>query len=259
MPNDRKAMLAALQALGEVPDVWAGRKAVMHALGLLGIESAFFLAPLTRDPRVGRVILTVGMSRVWERHYRARLHLVDPLPRIALEQPMAFTWPWDIDMDRLSHGEQRYLAIAAQHGLAAGIATIGYGPSGRMGFLGGIWPRPERPSDEDLMAFHQICQVSFVRYCQIMRDDFDVPPLSNRELEVLAWMCRGKSNPVIAEIIGVSRSSIDTYIRRIFAKLDVTDRTAACMRAYTRGLVVSEEVEKRVERAEQIKRDNFPG
>ncbi|MEL1249636.1 helix-turn-helix transcriptional regulator [Aurantiacibacter gilvus] len=224
----------------------------MHALGLLDIEAAFFLAPLTPDPRVGRVLLTMGMSSVWERHYRARLYLIDPLPRIALETPLAFCWPRDVDMDGLNDSERRYLAIAEQHGLASGIGTVGYGPSGRMGFLAGIWSKPEPPSDETLMAVHQIGQVSFVRYCQIVRDDFEVPPLSNRELEVLEWMCRGKSNPVIAEIMGVSRSSIDTYIRRIFAKLDVTDRTAACMRAYSRGLVVTDEVERRVERAKRI-------
>lgn len=255
MPFDRKALLAALQANGLAPDVWTGRQAVVDALGLLGIESVFFLAPLTPDPRVGRVLLTIGMSRVWERHYRARLHLIDPLPRIGLERPLAFAWPRDVDMDRLSESERRYLAIAAQHGLASGIGTVGYGPNGRMGFLGGVWPEPEPPSDEVLMAFHQIGQVSFVRYCQLMQDEFDVQPLSNRELEVLEWMCRGKSNPVIAEIIGVSRSSIDTYIRRIFAKLDVTDRTAACMRAYSRGLIITDEIEQRIERAKQLNLD----
>lgn len=255
MPNDRKAMLAALHAIGEAPDVWAGREALMHALRLLGIDAGYFVAPLTTDPRVGRVLLSMGMSRVWERHYRARLRLIDPLPRIALERPLAFAWPRDIDMDELSESERRYLAIAAQHGLAAGIATIGYGPNGRTGFFSAIWPKAETPSDEVLMAVHQIGQVSFLRYCQILRDDFDVPPLSNRELEVLEWMCRGKSNPVIAEIVGVSRSSIDTYIRRIFAKLDVTDRTAACMRAHSRGLIVTDEIEQRVERAKRLDLD----
>lgn len=249
MPDKRDALLAALCAVRDAPDGQSGRKAVMDALSLFGIDAAFFLAPLTPDPRVGRLIVNYGVSRVWERHYRAWLHLVDPLPRIALQTPMAFAWPRDLDMDQLSEQERRYLDIAAQHGLASGIATIGYGPNGRMGFLGAIWTRAEPPSDEVLLAVQQICQISFLRYCHIVREDFDVPPLSNRELEVLEWMCKGKSNPVIGEIIGVSRSSVDTYIRRIFAKLDVTDRTAACMRANSLGLIVTDEIARRVERA----------
>lgn len=65
-------------------------------------------------------------------------------------------------------------------------------------------------------------------------------------------MCRGKSNPVIGEILGLSRSSVDTYIRRIFAKLHVSDRTAACVRAYSLGYASSDEVENRVRRASEL-------
>lgn len=246
--------MAALAEVRDAPDVVSVRTEVMHALSLCGIEAAYFLAPLTPDPRVGRVMTNIGVSRIWERHYRARLYLCDPLPGIALQRAGAFVWPSGIDLDKLEPSERRYLEIAAKHGLGAGVGTACFGPNGRAGFLGAPWPHEQPPSADVVLAVNQIAQVSFLRYCQLFREAIDVQSLSNRELEVLTWMCRGKSNPVMAEILGVSRSSIDAYIRRIFAKLDVTDRTAACVRAHTLGLTVTEEVDRRVALAKQLNR-----
>ena len=84
-----------------------------------------------------------------------------------------------------------------------------------------------------------IGQASFQRDCQLVQPAREVQPLSNRELEVLSWMREGKSNSVIAQILAISRASVDIYVRRIFAKLGVTDRTTAVLRGYALGLVVS--------------------
>ena len=76
----------------------------------------------------------------------------------------------------------------------------------------------------------------------------DLPALSNRELEVLHWIGRGKSNSVIAELLGISPSSVDVYVRRIFAKFSVADRTSATLKAYAQGLLVPEDYEAFAER-----------
>lgn len=59
--------------------------------------------------------------------------------------------------------------------------------------------------------------------------------LSPREREVLCWVSRGKSNSVIADILGISQHTVDTHIRRIFRKLGTTDRTTASIRAMETG------------------------
>lgn len=56
------------------------------------------------------------------------------------------------------------------------------------------------------------------------------PRLSKRELEVMRWVSLGKSNSVVAEILGISVGSVDTYMRRIFQKLGVNDRTSAALK-----------------------------
>jgi DNA-binding CsgD family transcriptional regulator len=69
------------------------------------------------------------------------------------------------------------------------------------------------------------------------RDHQPALPLSMREQEVIQQMACGHSNKVAARKLGVSPSSIDTYQRRIFTKLEVHDRTEAVVRCLALGLV----------------------
>ena len=65
----------------------------------------------------------------------------------------------------------------------------------------------------------------------------DLISMSPREIEILRWIARGKSTPVIAEILGISRHTVDTLMRRIFEKLSVHDRTAAAVKGLQMGLL----------------------
>ena len=97
-----------------------------------------------------------------------------------------------------------------------------------------------------LIPFNAIGQLAFQRYCSLVVLDGEMRPLSDRELQVLQWIARGKSNSVIAEILQISPSSVDAYVRRTFAKLEVSDRTTASLKAFSLGLVVSADYERLV-------------
>lgn len=55
--------------------------------------------------------------------------------------------------------------------------------------------------------------------------------LSLREQEVLALLALGYSNPEIAEELFLSVDTVKTYVRRVFAKLGVNNRTTAALLA----------------------------
>lgn len=55
--------------------------------------------------------------------------------------------------------------------------------------------------------------------------------LSLREQEVLALLALGLSNPEIAEELFLSVDTVKTYVRRVFAKLGVNNRTNAALLA----------------------------
>lgn len=50
------------------------------------------------------------------------------------------------------------------------------------------------------------------------------PPLSNREQEVVALLLEGKSNKLIASSLGISQSTVEFHLKRIYAKLQVSSR-----------------------------------
>ncbi len=55
--------------------------------------------------------------------------------------------------------------------------------------------------------------------------------LSLREQEVLALLALGLSNPEIAEELFLSVDTVKTYVRRVFSKLSVNNRTSAALLA----------------------------
>jgi DNA-binding NarL/FixJ family response regulator len=65
----------------------------------------------------------------------------------------------------------------------------------------------------------------------------DPRALTDRELTVLQELAHGKSTREVAEHIYVSEETVKTYLKQIFRKLDVHDRTEAVAEAFRRGLV----------------------
>jgi DNA-binding NarL/FixJ family response regulator len=61
--------------------------------------------------------------------------------------------------------------------------------------------------------------------------------LSARELEVLTLVARGASNKEIAQTIHLSEATVKSHLLHLFAKLAVSDRTAAVTAALEQGLL----------------------
>ena len=51
--------------------------------------------------------------------------------------------------------------------------------------------------------------------------------LTERQIEVLSWVARGKTNAEIGKILSLKPKTIGKYLERIFPKLGVENRTAA--------------------------------
>ena len=61
--------------------------------------------------------------------------------------------------------------------------------------------------------------------------------LSEREQEVLRLVGRGEPNATIARELFVSEATVKTYVSRLLAKLDLTNRTQAAILAHEAGLL----------------------
>ncbi|NLL48009.1 MAG: response regulator transcription factor [Firmicutes bacterium] len=63
--------------------------------------------------------------------------------------------------------------------------------------------------------------------------------LTNRELEILQYICEGLSNKEIANALFISEKTVKNHITSLLRKLEVDDRTQAAVFAVSRGIFSS--------------------
>jgi DNA-binding NarL/FixJ family response regulator len=65
----------------------------------------------------------------------------------------------------------------------------------------------------------------------------DASPLSEREREVLELVAAGATNREAGTLLSISEATVKTHLLHIYAKLDVSDRTAAVTEGFSRGIL----------------------
>ncbi|MBC2779187.1 helix-turn-helix transcriptional regulator [Parasphingopyxis marina] len=186
------------------------------------IDACGFLEPLIR------AYISDGL---WER---------DPIRKQVQIHPAPFFWSEIGELRKLDDGEQAFLAEFVAHGAGEGIAIPVFGPHGRNGYIGvALEPHRSHFSDTVLREFQAVAQMAHQRFCELLEPELiETVSLSRRETEILEWVARGKSNTVIGEILEISPNTVDTHIRRIYTKLDVSDRTMAALRGIGCGMIL---------------------
>jgi DNA-binding NarL/FixJ family response regulator len=71
------------------------------------------------------------------------------------------------------------------------------------------------------------------------------PPLTERELEAIRALARGKSDRQIANALGISEKTVRNHTSNIYRKLHIFDRTQAVIYAVKEGVIDVEELEYR--------------
>jgi DNA-binding NarL/FixJ family response regulator len=108
--------------------------------------------------------------------------------------------------------------------------------------------RPEQLADAvrvvaagDTLLAPTITRRLVEQYVRRPRPGADRPPrlqaLTERELDVLRLIARGRPNTEIATALFLSETTVKTHITHLFAKLDIRDRAQAVVLAYESGLV----------------------
>jgi DNA-binding NarL/FixJ family response regulator len=72
-----------------------------------------------------------------------------------------------------------------------------------------------------------------------------VPPLTDRELEVIRALAQGKSDRQIAHSLGISEKTVCNHTSNMYRKLHIFDRTQAVIYAVREGVIDVEELEYR--------------
>ncbi|MEM8572224.1 MAG: LuxR C-terminal-related transcriptional regulator [Pseudomonadota bacterium] len=168
-------------------------------------------------------------------YFRSGYYNAVKLLEHAKAHPHPFYW------DELPQNTSDQIVVGEQKNQACvnGMCIPVFGPNGRNGVA--CFELPEgisRLCPETLQEMQWSAQLAHVRYCELWVPELGPRPrLTPRERQVLVWVARGKSNPLIAEILGISAHTVDAHLRRIFVKLGVFDRITAAVRAISVGLI----------------------
>jgi len=123
-------------------------------------------------------------------------------------------------------------------GLGTGVVVPVFGPLFRNGYFCFHSYEASAVSDMDMMVLHSISQTAYLKLLDIMyKTSGRERTLSGRELEAINLIARGKSNPEVASAMSVSVNTVNTVLKRIFEKLEVSDRVSAVMRAFALGYI----------------------
>ena len=178
----------------------------------------------------------------WMSHYKANLYETkDPVPRYGLGMLRPFTWESLKHTQELKADEKKVMNEAEEAGLLDGIAIPICGQNGEVAgvgmasSIGGI--RPDISMLRKLQALAIQFHLVFTDFENKDRPSQSVH-LTSREKEILLWAAEGKSDSVIAEIIGVSHATIRFHMNNIFKKLDANERTLATVKAIRKGLIL---------------------
>jgi two-component system, NarL family, response regulator len=97
----------------------------------------------------------------------------------------------------------------------------------------------DTPCEDIIEAIRQVCKGRKHLPPQVgekLAERMELPPLSDREREVLQLVAKGRSNSEIGQALGIAESTVKTHVNSILSKLGVSDRTQAAIIALRRGL-----------------------
>ncbi|MBO9580730.1 MAG: LuxR family transcriptional regulator [Sphingobium sp.] len=166
---------------------------------------------------------------------------LDIVPRIALAAGVPVRWREAWAGVQLTADERAFLTALQAVNFPDGYSLPCYGPGNRNAVMS-ITSRDDtfRPPMAELTQLQFAAQAAHLRICALFADEVALNrQLSSREKEILDWVARGKSNTVIAEILEISPGTVDTYMRRIYEKLEVSDRTSAAVKGVGLGLIAA--------------------
>jgi DNA-binding CsgD family transcriptional regulator len=177
----------------------------------------------------------------WVQHYEERgYYRIDPIILASRSVSRPFRWFEVGRLMRLTPEQLAFLDDVRAHGIRDGFGIPVFSAQGTAAYFGvGTRTGVLKLDDAQVLELSLACQVTHLRSLELeptsanLQDD----ELSPREKDVLTRVAMGHSNHQIADELGISERTVDGTLRRIFAKLDVTDRVSATVRALSMGAI----------------------
>jgi DNA-binding CsgD family transcriptional regulator len=212
-----------------------------RAVGQYGYDRLIFSAPFDLDlpPEHNRRGLIQNYPDDWQAYYTENdCARIDPVLLAASLRTDAFTWDELEKTSDYSRAQIRFMRLAEDAGLHHGVGVplhAGRSLIAGVGLASSHAIDATRPHLDLLNAY---CTQFYMAYKRLYaRPDISPmdTPLSAKEKEILHWVAAGKTDDDIGVILTISRNTVDTHMRHIFAKLDAPNRVTAVVKAIMGG------------------------
>jgi DNA-binding CsgD family transcriptional regulator len=181
----------------------------------------------------------------WMAYYREQnFEKIDPVIKTAALSKVPFSWADIMTPDNWTLEQKKFMSAGEEAGLRDGACIPVFGGPGEVAgvglasSMGGI-----KVSKTLLHMLRAITTQFHFRYCEIELEKINSDPhhheihLTPREKEILNWYAEGKSDPIIAEILGISQDAVKFHTKNLYGKLGVSDRIRAVLTALRMGLI----------------------
>ena len=205
----------------------------------LGFNAVGFIVPSATHP--GRVkVEAEGFPEVYMHKYiNSPMGQNDPFPRHVARsgKPLRLT-----ELARFaaqSDKENEFIEEARAHGLTDGFLIPTFGLRQHLGLFGlGMVTDLSILDKVSIYGLQAVAQAAHTRLDLLSVEKHGLrTPLSEREVSILHWIAAGKTNSEIATILGIANPTVATYIKRIFQKMEVSDRSAAAAKPVRLGII----------------------
>ncbi|RYG05413.1 MAG: hypothetical protein EON94_00060, partial [Caulobacteraceae bacterium] len=200
-------------------------------------------ADLTRPPP--SFIFLQNYPADWvETYARGGLHRFDPTQRLAAARPASFAWEDLGGVTPLAPSEIRVIEAARKAGLGDGFTVPLNAPGERAASCSFACEAGAGLPVDALSIAEFAAHIAFNALFDLLHPDrvTSVMRLTPRQLECVQLMAMGKTDWEIGKIVGLTRSSVTTYLQSARRRVGVARRTQLAMAATSFGLIGFEEI-----------------
>lgn len=188
-------------------------------------------------------------SNEWINHYTQKKYKqIDPVLQFCFKTQDIFSWDKLVEQKELANDEATLMSEAKEAGLLNGLAMPVHGLNGELTAIGLASTDGGIDINKDMLCKIRALSIQFhLAYIEkeavptastkTIIADKNIS-LTDREREILLWMSEGKSDSIIAEIVGISYATVRYHTNNIFYKLGVNERTLAVVKAIRHGLIL---------------------
>jgi DNA-binding CsgD family transcriptional regulator len=218
---------------------------LINALEKLGYDRIIFSIVNDKDltPEGRSLGVLHNYPEDWQKYYsEKKFAMIDPVIKYGAISSRPFRWDELIKNMALSNRQLTFFDQSKEAGLYNGIAIPIRGSRAQLSGMALASSQKVDACEQRLDLINAYCQQFFLCYKRMFSTEIYNQPLSGellspKETMILTWAASGKTDEDIAGILTISRHTVDTHMRHIFQKLDVTNRIQAVVKAIMMGMI----------------------